>query len=121
MTCRAIIALHDPRGARDDDSHMAFTMGLLKPFADSMSWDAAICLGDATVKVEDSSPLLLSWAYEAAKIHSRLLGQYGEDKLWELAQMQTKLEIMAKRWKAGGKFYYCLSFFFGGFDRTNPV
>jgi hypothetical protein len=82
---------------------MTFTLELLKPIADTMTWDTAIYLGDLRVSVEDASPLLLSWAYQAAKIHMRLVGKYGEQTLWSLAQMKTKLALMAKRWKAGGK------------------
>ncbi|KAF2713108.1 hypothetical protein K504DRAFT_497936 [Pleomassaria siparia CBS 279.74] len=101
---RALIALHDPDGTRSDETHKAFTMDLLKPIADSMSWDTAVLLYDTTVSVEDASPLLLSWAYEAAKIHSRLVSLYDEDALWSLAQMKIKLGIMARRWKAGEQY-----------------
>lgn len=73
-----------------------------------MSWDTAVFLGNTRVSVEDASPLLLSWAYQAAKIHIRLVGKYGEQTMWSLAQMQTKLAIMARRWKAGGKYYTSL-------------
>jgi hypothetical protein len=82
---------------------MTFTLELLKPIADTMTWDTAIFLGGALVSIENASPLLLSWAYQAAKIHMRLVGKYGEQTLWSLAQMKTKLALMARRWKAGGK------------------
>lgn len=99
----ALIALHDPVATRNDQAHVDFTLNLLRPIVDSMSWDTKIFLnGTFPVKVEDASPLLLSWAYQAAKISVRLSDRYGNDYLGPLMQMREKLMIMARRWKAGG-------------------
>jgi hypothetical protein len=102
-TYSALIKLHDPQSFRQDQDHVELTLSLLRPIVNSMSWDTAIFLNGTFVKVEDASPLLLSWAYQAAKIYSRLVERYGEEFLSSLVQMREKLIIMAKRWKAGGK------------------
>jgi hypothetical protein len=79
-------------------------MDLLKPVADTMSWKSGIFLSGVLVSVEDASPLLLLWAYQAATIYNRLLPRYGMEALTPLATMRDKLQIMSIRWKAGGKY-----------------
>ncbi|OCL08529.1 hypothetical protein AOQ84DRAFT_340229 [Glonium stellatum] len=100
----ALIALYDPGSSRADPEHARFAMDLLKPVADSMSWDSEIFLSGTLVSVEDASPLLLYWAYQAATIYSRLLGRYGSEALQPLGRMKDKLQIMSHRWRAGGTY-----------------
>jgi hypothetical protein len=82
---------------------MQFTADLLKPVADSMSWDTTVFLRGHLVSVGDASPLLLYWAYQAANIYNRLMSLYEADNLHLLYLMKDKLEIMSHRWLAGGK------------------
>lgn len=82
---------------------MQLTADLLKPVADSMSWDSAVFLRGTLVSVGDASPLLLHWAYQAGTIYNRLLSTYEADSLHLLYQMREKLRIMSHRWLAGGK------------------
>lgn len=78
-------------------------LDLLKPVTDSMVSDSQVFLNGILVSVEDASPMLLFWAYQAGSIYNRLAGQYDVDALLPLIEMKEKLVIMSRRWKAGGK------------------
>jgi hypothetical protein len=78
---------------------------LLKPVADSTAWETKIFLSGILVSVEDASPLLLFWAYQAATIYNRLIRQHDAEALAPLAKMKEKLIVMSRRWKAGGEFF----------------
>jgi hypothetical protein len=100
----ALIALHDPESLRTDPQLVQFAVDLLKPVADAMSWDSAIFLSGMLVSVEDASPLLLFWAYQAGTIYNRLVRRYEKENLQGLFRMKEKLRIMSQRWCAGSKF-----------------
>jgi hypothetical protein len=100
----AIIALHDPTGLRNDPRQDHIALDLLKPVADSTTWETKIFLSGVLVSVEDASPLLLFWAYQAATIYNRLIRQHDAEALAPLAKMKEKLIVMSRRWKAGGEF-----------------
>ncbi|RFU31608.1 hypothetical protein B7463_g4737, partial [Scytalidium lignicola] len=105
----ALIALHDPDSFRTDPQHLQFAVDLLKPLADAMSWDSAIFLSGTLVSVNDASPLLLFWAYEAGTIYNRLMPHYERDTLELLYQMKEKLRIMSHRWQAGNAYLEILN------------
>jgi hypothetical protein len=100
----ALINLHDPNGSRTDPEHFQFTLDLLKPVADAMSWDSAVFLSGRFVSVNDASPLLLFWAYQAGTIHQRQISPYNDEALQLLEHMKTKLVVMSSRWRASSKF-----------------
>ncbi|KAL7792555.1 hypothetical protein V8C37DRAFT_119068 [Trichoderma ceciliae] len=97
----ALIALHDPQSLRVDQSHMQFTIDMLVPVVESMSWDSKIFLSGFRVSIADASPLLLVWAYQASTIYNRLLPRYQKETLFLLYQMKLKLRVMSQRWLAG--------------------
>jgi hypothetical protein len=101
--CSGLIALHDPESSRKDQQHMQFAIDMLMPVVESMAWDSKIFLSGFRVSVEDASPLLLLWAYQASTIYNRLLSLYQKESLFLLYQMKLKLHVMSQRWLAGGK------------------
>jgi hypothetical protein len=100
----ALIALHDSIPSHSIPEHNHIAMALLKPVANAMTWDTRIFLSGILVSVEDASPLLLFWAYQAASIYNDLMSQYDAEALAPLGKMREKLQIMSRRWKVGGEF-----------------
>jgi hypothetical protein len=98
-----LIALHDPDRLRPDSFVHELVTGILKPVADAMANETAILLMGRLVSINDASPLLLFWAYQAATIYRQLLPIHGENLLQPLFLMNNKLQIMSQRWLAGRK------------------
>lgn len=67
-----------------------------------MAVDSDVFLSGQLVSIEDASPILIRWAYDAGIILSRLVSLYGLSDLKHLRQMVKKLEIMSQRWLAAG-------------------
>ncbi|KAF2424925.1 hypothetical protein EJ08DRAFT_408390 [Tothia fuscella] len=101
----SLILLHDPKPLLVEN-HMA--LDLLKPVTASMLEDSKIFMRGNIVSVEDASPMLLFWAYQAASIYNRLVGRFDSDALLPLLQMKEKLIIMSRRWKAGDVYLHML-------------
>jgi hypothetical protein len=68
-----------------------------------MANETAVLLMGRLVSIEDASPVLLFWAYQAVTIYRQLLPQHGEEVLQPLLLMNNKLQIMSQRWLAGRK------------------
>jgi hypothetical protein len=102
FSCSALVALHDSQPSRSDWEYLQFTVDLLKPVMDTMTVDSDIFLSGKLVSIEDASPILIRWAYDAGIILSRLVSLYESSDLEHLRRMVGKLEIMSQRWLAAG-------------------
>ncbi|KAH7310902.1 hypothetical protein B0I35DRAFT_397306 [Stachybotrys elegans] len=96
----ALVALHDSQHSRTDPEYLQFTVELLKPVVDLMMLDSDVFLSGRLVSIEDASPILIRWAYDAGLILSRLASLYEFSDLEHLRRMVGKLEIMSQRWLA---------------------
>ncbi|KAF2108583.1 hypothetical protein BDV96DRAFT_652834 [Lophiotrema nucula] len=104
----ALIALHDHQSLRTDEAYVDTVLSYLKPILDLMSWDSNIFINGTMVRVEDASPLLLTWPYQAARIYNRLPEEYEETLVSPMKQMKEKLKVMSRRWKAADAYLQLL-------------
>ncbi|KAK5120909.1 hypothetical protein LTR16_004440, partial [Cryomyces antarcticus] len=69
----ALITLHDSQSNRSDAMHHQYAMSILKPVAEESALGSQMFMMTVTQSVEDASPLLLHWAYQAATVYGRLI------------------------------------------------
>ena len=100
----ALILLHDPSSTRIDHDHIQYAMAILKPVAAGTAFRQSMFLTDVTTSVENASPLLMHWAYQAATIYSRFVRETGIEELGPTENFKVKLRIMSQRWMAAGMF-----------------
>ncbi len=94
--------LHDPSLSKTDPDHIQYSLALLKPVAEETVDSGCLFLTGSRGVVENPSPLLIHWAYQAATIYSRLIRETGRQDLGPLEKLKLKLRILARRWMAAG-------------------
>jgi len=94
--------LHDPSLNRTDPEHIQYALALLKPVAEETIDSGCLFLTGSRGVVENPSPLLNHWAYQAATIYNRLIRETGRQELGPLEKLKLKLRILARRWMAAG-------------------
>lgn len=67
-----------------------------------MLLDTEVFLSGKLVSIEDASPVIIRWAYEAGAIYHRFTRFYDTSSILHLQLMKEKLKIMSQRWLAAG-------------------
>lgn len=96
------MTLHDPKSTRFDSEYVDKAMACSKTIADDTSDGSEVFVNGAAISLDNPSPMLIHWAYQAATILSR--DTSGNNQSFErLEKLKKKLKVLGRRWVAGGR------------------
>ncbi|MCJ1459898.1 hypothetical protein MMC28_010277 [Mycoblastus sanguinarius] len=104
----ALMTLHDPKSSRTDPEHIQNAFAFSKSIAEETSDNTLIFFNGSPISVDNLSPLLSHWAYQAAVIFIRLSRATGEEAAQRLGMLKTKLRVLSRRWKTADAYLQIL-------------